>query len=76
MRGWAHTYNKPITRGLRRPAHSSRQLGHASPGVSGVHHFASTGKLWHTRCSAGKEGQGSRSVGVGKSMVPAASTRR
>jgi hypothetical protein len=31
---------------------------------------------WHTRCSASQEGQGSRSVGVGKSMVPAASTRR
>jgi hypothetical protein len=71
---------QPITRGLRRPVHSSRQLSHASPGVSGVHHC----KHWHwhaifkwdTRCSAGQEGQGSRSVGVGKSMVPGASTRQ
>jgi hypothetical protein len=31
---------------------------------------------WHTRCSASQEGQGSRSVGVGKSVVPEASTRQ
>jgi hypothetical protein len=45
-RGCAHTYNKPITRGLRRSAHSRRQLSHASPAVSGVHHFASTGTVY------------------------------